>query len=213
MTDPPRLLLVHGVPTMRAGLHRLLTDGGFDVAVAGSAEDALEAAVASAPQLVMVAAELPGGMALVRTVGERLRGARTVVITERADGEELLAAVLAGARGYLRADMQLERLPAAVHGVLAGEVALPRAQLVHLLEELRARHASRTLLSDRTGARLSAREWEVLSLLARDASTAVIAHELGISEVTVRRHVSAVVSKLGVRDRGEAVELMRRSSS
>ena len=212
MTDLPRLLLVHGVPTVRAGLRQVLAAGGFAVDLARGADEALDGAAASPPELVMVAAELPGAMALVRTVGERLPDARTVVITERADGEELLAAVLAGARGYLRADMQLDRLPAAVHGVLAGEAALPRVQLVHVLEELRARHAARTLLADRTGARLSAREWEVLSLLARDASTAVIAGELAISEVTVRRHVSALVAKLGVRDRAEAADLMRRSA-
>ena len=207
------LLLVHDVPTVRAGLRRVLEDGGFAVSVAGTADDALESAAASPPRLAMVAAELPGGIALVRTLGERVRGVKTVVISEHPDGDEVLAAVLAGARGYLRADMQLDRLPAAVHGVLAGEVAVPRALLVHVLEELRARHAGRAVLSDRTGALLSAREWEVLSLLAQKASTAVIARELGISEVTVRRHISALVGKLGVRDRAEAAELMRRSSS
>jgi DNA-binding NarL/FixJ family response regulator len=60
---------------------------------------------------------------------------------------------------------------------------------------------------------LTEREWEVMQLLGADASTAVMAHRLGISEVTVRRHVSSLLAKLGVRDRAAAAELFRGRSA
>ena len=108
--------------------------------------------------------------------------------------------------------MSAERLPAAIKGVLRGEVALPRGQTQHLLEELRGRELERTLVAIQANAALTDREWEILRLLADGASTARMAHRLGISEVTVRRHVSSVLRKLGVADRAGAARVLRRSA-
>jgi DNA-binding NarL/FixJ family response regulator len=214
VTPPPSVLIAHGDPTIRAGLARALARAGFAIApeVADGAA-AVAAAAATPPDVVLVAADLPDGMAVVRALAAAPPMTKVVVISARPDGEELLRAVLAGACGYLGADMKLERLPATLHGLLAGEVALPRDHTARLLEELRLRHAGRALIAARTGARLSAREWDVLGLLARDASTAVMARELGITEVTVRRHVSMLLAKLGVGTRAEAAALVRRSTA
>jgi DNA-binding NarL/FixJ family response regulator len=214
VTGAPRVLIAAGQSATRAGLRVALVRSGFDlVAEVADHAAAVEAALAERPDIALVAADLPGGGILaVRAVAERVPAARVVVITARPSGEELVAAVLAGASGYLSVSMSLARLPDALRGVLAGEVALPRAHSRHLLEALRFRNATRAAIAERGAANLTAREWDVLQLLGEDASTALIAHRLGISEVTVRRHVSSLLAKLGVPDRAAAAELFRERS-
>jgi DNA-binding NarL/FixJ family response regulator len=134
-----------------------------------------------------------------------------IVLSSKLDGDELLEAVLAGAAGYLAKDMTLARLPHAIKGVLAGEVALPRLHADKLLAELRRRDAARERIAARTGATLTDREWEVLQLLSEGASTAAIAERLRISQVTARRHISTLLAKLGVTDRAAAARLVARS--
>jgi DNA-binding NarL/FixJ family response regulator len=95
--------------------------------------------------------------------------------------------------------------------VLHGEAAVPRTLVARLIDEFRARQTERAALTGPTGARPSEREWEVLRLMADGLPTRAIAERLGISEVTVRRHVSTVVEKLGVTSRAAAVELFRSS--
>jgi len=88
-------------------------------------------------------------------------------------------------------------------------VALPRRYTGHLLEALRGRDVRRALVAARTNTTLSEREWEVLQMLAGEASTAEMAQALGISEVTVRRHVGSLLAKLGVPDRASAADVLR----
>jgi DNA-binding NarL/FixJ family response regulator len=213
--DAPRVLIAAGQSATRAGLRVALVRAGFDVvAEAADHAAAIEAALATRPEVALVAADLPGGgISAVRAVTERLPAARVVVITAHPCGDELVTAVLAGASGYLSVSMSLARLPNALRGVLAGEVALPRAHSRHLLEALRFRNAGRSAIAARTAANLTAREWDVLQLLGEDASTALMALRLGISEVTVRRHVSSLLAKLGVPDRAAAAELFRERST
>ncbi len=211
----PRVLLADpDVPT-RAGLRIVLEAGGF--AVAGEAADvaaAVRLAAAERPDLALVAAELPGGgLEAIRHIAAGVPGTRLIVLTGHPGGEELVDAVLAGAVGYLSRDTGLERLPAILRAVLAGEAALPRRHSRTLVEALRGRHARRGLFAERTGVALTDREWEVLELLAAERSTGEIAHRLGISVVTARRHISSLVGKLGVDDRCAAIELMRSRSS
>jgi DNA-binding NarL/FixJ family response regulator len=206
----PRVLLADADVPTRVGLRAALRRGGFEVVA--EAEDA-EAAVAAiervALELALVDAALPGGSidALARI--SRLRPAvRLIMLTASPNGDELLAAVLAGATGYLGKHASAARLPDALRGVLAGEVALPRRQSQRLLDELRRRAARAAAVSARAAMPLTDREWDVLELLAEGRSTAEMARRLRISEVTVRRHVSAVVAKLGVRDRAGAAAVM-----
>jgi DNA-binding NarL/FixJ family response regulator len=93
--------------------------------------------------------------------------------------------------------------------VLAGEVALPRRYTEHLLEELRGRDAQRTVVSARAGVELTHREWEVLRLLADGRTTGEMAMRLGVSQVTVRRHVSTSLRKLRLPDRVSAIAMLR----
>jgi DNA-binding NarL/FixJ family response regulator len=197
----------------RAGLRMVLEGGGLDVI--GEATDAgaaVAAAVAERPDVVLVAAELPGGgLDAAREITAAVPRVRVVVLTGRPSGEQLVEAVLAGAVGYLGRDLDAERLPEIVRAVAAGEVALPRRHSQHLIDALRRRDPRRAQLAARTDKRLTEREWEVLEMLADDLSTAEIGLRLGISAVTARRHISSLMTKLGVRDRAGAAALIRRS--
>jgi DNA-binding NarL/FixJ family response regulator len=131
------------------------------------------------------------------------------MLTVSADEEDLVAAIQAGAVGYLLKDVDPARLPFALDGVLAGEAAIPRRLVGRIVEELGERRRRRVPLA-RGGAELTPREWEILELLHGGATTAEVAARTGVSQVTVRRHVSAALKKLQVPDRGAAFALLDR---
>jgi DNA-binding NarL/FixJ family response regulator len=213
MSSRARVLLAEADGPTRAGLRLALTAEGYDVvAEAVDGASAVELGIEHRPDAALIAVDLPGGgIEATGALAARLPGTRFVVLSPRPSGEELVEAVLAGAAGYLAKDISLRRLPHALHGVLEGEVALPRRYSQHLLEKLRGRETDRALVSRHTDAKLTDREWQVLQLLVDGASTAKIAHDLRITEVTVRRHISTVLGKLGAPDRESAIRLLRRS--
>lgn len=138
---------------------------------------------------------------------------RTVVIvlTGSRSTESVVAAIRAGATGYLLKEMNPERIPAALRGVLDGEAAMPRTLVARLIREVQ-RMGRGPMLDGKGGlVELTPRQWEVINLMADRLSTAEIAERLLVSPVTVRRHVSAILEKLGVPDREAAVELLRSS--
>jgi DNA-binding NarL/FixJ family response regulator len=208
-----RILLGEGDLPTRTGLRVALGRGDFDlVDEAGSHDELLAAARARRPDIALVAVDLAGGglEATRRLLGLYPR-LRVVVLSSDPGGDELLAAVLAGAVGYLAKDMGVARLPHTIRGVLAGEVALPRRHADRLLSELRRRDAARERIAARADVSLTDREWEILQLLGEGASTAEMARRLRISQVTARRHISTLIAKLGVEDRASAARLMRPS--
>lgn len=210
MTSDAVLLAQHD-RFVAAGLRRVLTDAGF--AVLGPerhAEAVVGLAARSRPALAVIDVDLPGGGLLAtRAVAAASPATRLVVLTGSPGGEELVDAALAGAVGYLRRDLPLERWPDVLHGVLAGETAFPRVESRHLVEALRGREAQRAMVEAAGGASLTDREWEVLVLIADGVPTGEAARRLGISAVTARRHVSSAVAKLGVEGRAEAIALLQ----
>jgi DNA-binding NarL/FixJ family response regulator len=210
----PRVLVADSDVPTRVGLRLALGESGFDVgAEAATAQEAVETALADKFDVALIDVELPGdGIDAARRIAARVPAMRLVLLTRRPTGEELLSAVMAGASGYLGKDISAKRLPDVLRGVLAGEVALPRRYTHHVLEALRGRDVRRALVAARTNAELTDREWEVLQMLAGEASTTEMARGLGISEVTVRRHVSSLLAKLGVSDRASAAMLLRSGS-
>jgi DNA-binding NarL/FixJ family response regulator len=209
--DPIRVLLADAHSATRAGLRMALSTGGFDiVAEVDSAEAAVEAALRARPDICVLDADMPGGA--VRATVEIVRSlpdAGVVVMASARHDAMMLDVVRAGASGYLLKDMDPERLCFALRGVMVGEAALPRTLVARLMLEFRVRESRRRLITAQgREAELTPREWDVLTLLAEGASTRTMADSLGVSDVTVRRHVSGVLGKLGVTSRAAAVEAL-----
>ena len=214
MTGPTRILVADAHQPTRAGLRLVLERNGFEiVAEAADAGGALRAALRERPALCVVDARLRGGgVRVTGRISSRVPQTEVVVLTDAADEHELLEAVRAGASGYLQKNLSPDTLVRALHGVLRGEAAFPRAMLGPVLDEFRMRNQRRRLkLPARPAIELSRRESEVLDLLRRGLATAEIADRLDISPVTVRRHVGLLLRKLNVPDRAAALKLVERS--
>jgi len=145
----------------------------------------------------------------VNEISTRVPSACVILLTNELDEEEFMAAVRAGASGYLTQGLNPERLPFVVQGAMRGEPAVPRRFVSRLLDELRTRERRRSVvLAGKGRVAFTAREWEVAEMLLRSATTSQMASELGIAQVTVRRHVGSIERKLGVSTRAEVVALL-----
>jgi DNA-binding NarL/FixJ family response regulator len=208
-----RVLLADAQGATREGVRIALEAHGMKiVAEVATAQDAELAAIGTTPDVCLIDADLPGGgVAAVAAIAKTVPQTALVILAATADDDALFAALNAGARGYLLKDTDPDRLPFAVQGVVDGEAALPRVLVTRVLHEFR-RRGNRGGIPDLVpgGEGLSDREWEVLVLLDGGFSTRDIGRRLGISEVTVRRHISGLVRKLRVPDRDGAVALLRR---
>jgi DNA-binding NarL/FixJ family response regulator len=195
---------------VRVGTRLALEEGGFVVcAEAADGPSAVEAARRELPDICLIDVLMPGGgIEAAAQIAAELPDVAIVMLTVSDDEEHLFDAIRAGASGYLLKDMDPDRLSAALSGVLAGEAAFPRRLVTRVIEEFSERQRRRVPLPAGGRAELTGREWETLELLRAGNSTAAVARRLGISDVTVRRHVSAAVRKLRVRDRRAAVELL-----
>jgi DNA-binding NarL/FixJ family response regulator len=202
------LIAAERLPT-RVGL-RLALEPGARCTEAADAESAVDAAVRDHPDVCLLDLD-PSGQSLrvVNEIVSRVPSAAVILLTSKLDEEEFMAAVRAGASGYLTNRLDPARLPHVVQGAMRGEPAVPRKFVSRLLDELRTREHRRSVVLEGKGRiALTAREWEVVELLLRSASTSDIAAELGVAPVTVRRHVGSVERKLGVTTRAQVVELL-----
>jgi DNA-binding NarL/FixJ family response regulator len=192
-SDPIRVLIVDDHPAVRRGLRTFL-ELTEDIDVVGEAADGVGVADLVAehrPDVVLLDMVLPGldGLGVLAELRERGLGARVLVVTSFTDRRSALPAVRAGARGYLSKDVEPEALATAVRSVHAGHLLLD--------PELTA-----TLLAEPPS--LTARESDVLALVADGRSNREIARALALSEKTVKTHVSSILLKLGLADRTQA---------
>jgi RNA polymerase sigma factor (sigma-70 family) len=196
--------------TARLGIRVAVEEGGFRVvAEAVDARGAVAAALQHRPDLCLLDVYMPGGgIAAAAELAEALPGMPIVMLSVSDTNEDLFDALRAGACGYLLKDTDPERLPFALRAVLDGEAPLPRVLTARLITEFR-RHGRERRIADADGSlvTLSERESEVLELLRGELTTKQIAHRLGISPVTVRRHLSEALRKLRVTDRDAALRL------
>jgi DNA-binding NarL/FixJ family response regulator len=174
-----------------------------DMEVVGEAEDGAGAVAAVerlAPDVVVIDLVMPGvdGVEAIRRIHAARPETRVLVLTSYADDTKAVPAVRAGAAGYLLKDVQPAELAAAIRTVAAGGALLAPAVTARVLQEVAGPQAD---------AGLTAREREVLALLARGRSNKEIAAQLVLSEKTVKTHVSSILGKLGVADRTQAALL------
>lgn len=210
VVPPLRVILADDHPPTRAGVRRALETAGWTVCgEAGDAEGAVALAQQFRPDVVLLDIHMPGGgVAAAAKVAALLPETAVVMLTVSRHDGDLFSALRAGASGYLLKDIDPDRLPLALEGVLRGEAALPRNLVARLMEEFRSRGRRRMTLPNRQAVGLTAREWEVLELMGDGKRTNEIAERLQVSAVTVRTHVSAILRKLHVTDRAEAVKLL-----
>lgn len=207
-TVEPTIVIADDHQVTRLGVRMALMRGGFQVV--GEAADcasAVSAVVRERPDVCLLDVDMPGGgIETARRMAEAAPATSVVMLTVSTNTEDLLAALRAGALGYLPKDMSPDRLPAALRGVLKGEAALPRTLVGRVLQEFRAFAADAALNPVRVGeVQLTPRESEILRMLGSGLSTIEVADMLSLSPVTVRRHISAGVAKLGVADRDAAI--------
>lgn len=198
MSDTIRVVLVDDHAVIRAGLQQLLA-GTPDLEVVGTAENgaqALEVVRRERPDVVLMDLQMPevDGVAATRLIMSEKLGADVLVLTSYSDGERIMAALDAGAVGYLLKDADPEEVLQGIRAVSRGESPLhPKA--------------ARMLLGVRAGSsqvQLTARESEVLRLVKDGLANKQIARRLTISERTVKAHLTSAFARIGVSDRTQA---------
>ncbi|MFH8489426.1 response regulator [Streptomyces longisporoflavus] len=197
--EPVRLLLADDHPVVRAGLRAVLdTEPGFTVAgEAATAEAAVSLAATGAFDVVLMDLQFGAGMHGARATAEitAVAGApRVLVLTTYDTDADILAAIEAGAAGYLLKDAPPEELAAAVRTAAAGRSALAPAIAHRLMDRMRA-----------PGEALTGRELEVLRLVREGLSNQEVSKRLFLSQATVKSHLVHIYAKLGVDSRTAAV--------
>jgi two-component system nitrate/nitrite response regulator NarL len=205
------VLLADDDVAFRRGVREVLVAGGLTVVdEVGGATDAIVAASRLNPDICLIELELPGeGANAIARIAKRSPSTLIVVLSHSARPEDVVGALSRGASGYLLKDgLSGERLAATLRAAHRGEPALSRSLVPHLVDEIR--HLSTRRITLPTGqVTLTPREWEVAELLREGNSTAAIADRLGVSPVTVRRHVGLLLRKLGAESREDAVGMIR----
>ena len=212
MNDKPvRVLVADDHPPTRAGVRAALERDSFVIcAEVGDGRGAVDAALRERPEVCLLDIHMPGsGIRAAEEITRELSETAVVMLTVSRTDVDLFDALRAGACGYLLKDIDPTRLPLALRGVLEGEAALPRRLVALLIEEFRERKRKRRIpIVGRRMVELTDREWEVLELMREGLATEKIGERLFISPVTVRTHVSAILRKLHVPTREEALALL-----
>jgi DNA-binding NarL/FixJ family response regulator len=213
--SPARVLIAAERRPTRARL-RLALEADARCSEAENADAAVAAAVRERPDVCLLGLKAgPNRLRATAEIASQAPSVRVIVLSNRPDEDEFMAAMRRGAAGYLPQSLDPERLPDVVRSTLRGEPAVPRRFVARLLAELQHETQARRRTFVRVGKEripLTIRESEVVELLRRGASTAEIAGELGIAAVTVRRHIGSVERKLGVSSRAGVMRLLRDGS-
>jgi DNA-binding NarL/FixJ family response regulator len=207
-----RVLVVDDEELVRTGL-RLILDAEPDLSVVGTASDGHQAVAAVGrlcPDVVLMDIRMPGldGLAATRRIlaDPGLPPCRVVILTTFDVDEHVYEALRAGASGFLLKDVPAEQLAHAIRVVAGGEALLAPSVTRRLIASFAGQDPHRPAPAQPAGlADLTERETEVLVLLAEGLSNAEIARRLFVGEATVKTHVARILTKLGVRDRVQAV--------
>lgn len=197
-----RVLIVDDHPVVREGLAAVLEDTK-DVRVVGavgSAEEALAAVAVGLPEVVLLDLELPGmnGVDAIPHLTAAAPRPRVIVLTAYDTEERVLGALKAGAAGYLLKGAGAAEIVQAIRAVAAGGSYLTPRVAARVVAQVNA---------PRRSGRLSDRERQVLRLVARGRSNKQIARDLGITERTVKFHMTSIFNKLGADNRAQAIAI------
>jgi DNA-binding NarL/FixJ family response regulator len=208
---PIRVLLVDDQPLLRTGF-RMVLGSEPDLTVVGEAGDGIEAVELARrlqPDVVLMDIRMPrlDGVEATRRIVEAGLPTRVLVLTTFDLDEYVVGALRAGASGFVTKDVPAEDLVDAIRVVAAGEAVVAPRVLRRLLDQYAAHLPDPSTATPAAVVGLTDREQEVLVLIARGLSNAEIARELYVGETTVKTHVGHVLTKLGVRDRVQAVVL------
>jgi DNA-binding NarL/FixJ family response regulator len=200
-----RVVIADDQPMMRAGFKAVLeATGSIEVvAEAATGEEAVAAAEAHRPDVVLMDIRMPGMDGIEAT--RRLPRQRVLILTTFGLDEYIIEALRAGASGFLLKDAPTREVVEAVRAVAAGDAVLAPAVTRQLLDQVGRRLPAAVSRTPEGLGELTDREQEVLRMLAVGMSNAEIATALVVSEPTVKTHVSNLLGKLGLRDRVQAV--------
>jgi DNA-binding NarL/FixJ family response regulator len=206
-----RILLADDQPLLRTGF-RMVLGGEDDLDIVGEAGDGAEAvdlARRLLPDVVLMDIRMPrlDGVAATRAIVQARLPVRVLILTTFDLDEYVVGALRAGASGFLAKDVPADDLVSAIRTVAAGEAVVAPRILKRLLDRFAVTLPDLTATAPRTLDVLTDREREVLVQIARGLSNAEIARALMVSETTIKTHVGHVLTKLGLRDRVQAVVL------
>jgi DNA-binding NarL/FixJ family response regulator len=211
--EPPRVVIADDQTLVRRGFRLIMDSAGIPVvAEAGNGNEAIAAVRKHRPDVVLMDIRMPelDGLEATRRI---LGGAapneqvRIIILTTFDLDQYVYAALAAGASGFLLKDVSPEHLVAAVQLVRTGDALLAPSITRRLVERFAPRPATAAGAPGRDLSALTPRELEVLGLVARGMSNTELAAALTLSEATVKTHVARILTKLGLRDRVQAVVL------
>jgi DNA-binding NarL/FixJ family response regulator len=208
---PVRILLADDQPLLRTGF-RMVLGGEDDLDIVGEAGDGAEAvdlARRLLPDVVLMDIRMPrmDGVAATRAIVDSRLPVRVLILTTFDLEEYVVGALRAGASGFLAKDVPAEDLVTAIRTVAAGDAVVAPRILKRLLDRFAESLPDPAAAPPKAMGVLTEREREVLVQVARGLSNAEIARELSVSETTIKTHVGHVLTKLGLRDRVQAVVL------
>ncbi|MER5541238.1 response regulator transcription factor [Streptomyces sp. NPDC001118] len=206
---PARVVVADDQTVVREGIVMLLglLPGVEVVGAAGDGEEAVQLVGELAPDVVLMDLRMPrcDGVEATRRIRAQYPGTQVVVLTTYADDESLFPALRAGARGYLTKDAGGDEIVRAVKSVLSGDAGLSPSVQRRLLERLSQPEPSPSATAEALPDGLTARETEVLRLIADGLSNQEIARKLHVSTATVKTHINNLFAKTGLKDRAQAV--------
>ena len=204
MSEPIRVLIADDHPLFRDGLSALLS-GAEDTVLSGAAStgtEAVELALSTQPDVVVMDLHMPGlnGIEATRRIVADSPHIAVLVLTMFDDDDSIFSALRAGARGYLLKGADREQIRRAIHAAAGGDIVFGAHLATRMLGYFTAAPTPPPVFPQ-----LTDREREVLDLLAQGLGNQAIAIRLGLSQKTVRNHVSNILTKLQVADRAQAV--------